>query len=380
MLTPESRKRDFPSLATMTYLNTAAEGIPPRCVGEALQEYWEHKLKGMKGRDNHFARLEQCREISAKMIGLAPSEVSFCSCSSEACNLLATALDVQPGDEIVVNDLEYPASVTPWLTATKPVTTRLWKARDGALRVDDLVPLLGKHTKLVAVSLVSFYNGYRLPWRAFADAVRANAPQAILSVDLTQALGRCEFDCRDADFLFSSTHKWTLGLHGGCIVGVPQKSADRLSTRAGGWYNIANAFDPDRFERAVRKQGAASFAVGMPSFGPIYALNASLRYLDEIGLDRIAKHADPLIERAHSGLSQLGVKPMAPLSGSSILAFRHPDSARIHAALENAGIHVMHQVGRIRVSLHGYNTAADVERLLEVLRTALAAVLTFGGH
>src|ERR1051326_1560604 len=86
MLTTEARTREFPSLKGMTYLNTAAEGIPPRCVGEALREYSQHKLKGMRGRDDHFARLEQCREIAAKKIHLKPSEVSFCSCSSEACN------------------------------------------------------------------------------------------------------------------------------------------------------------------------------------------------------------------------------------------------------------------------------------------------------
>src|ERR1043166_8021011 len=104
MLTEESRPRDFPGLARMTYLNPAAEGISPSCVGESLEEYWQHRLKGMKGRDDHFARLEQCREIAAKMIHLTPSEVSFCSCSSEACNLLASALHLKPGDEVVVND------------------------------------------------------------------------------------------------------------------------------------------------------------------------------------------------------------------------------------------------------------------------------------
>ena len=45
MLTIESRSHDFPALATMAYLNTAAESIPPLCVGEALQEYWRDKLQ-----------------------------------------------------------------------------------------------------------------------------------------------------------------------------------------------------------------------------------------------------------------------------------------------------------------------------------------------
>jgi selenocysteine lyase/cysteine desulfurase len=48
--------------------------------------------------------VEECREIAARMIGLQTNEVSFCSCSSEAYNLLASALDLKPGDEVLVTD------------------------------------------------------------------------------------------------------------------------------------------------------------------------------------------------------------------------------------------------------------------------------------
>ena len=85
-------------------------------------------------------------------------------------------------------------------------------------------------------------------------------------MDLTQALGRIELDCAGADILISSTHKWTLGIHGGGIIGIPAASASRLTTHAGGWLHLQNAFDADRFERAVPKTGAASFSVGMPNF------------------------------------------------------------------------------------------------------------------
>ena len=64
-----------------------------------------------------------------------------------------------------------------------------------------------------------------------------------------------------------------------------------LTTRAGGWLHLQNAFDTDRFERAVTKTGAASFSVGMPNFVALYALNASLRYLEQVGIATIARHA-----------------------------------------------------------------------------------------
>ncbi len=374
MLTESKRLDDFPTLSGITYLNTAAESIPPRCTGEAIDAYWHDKLRGMNGRDGHFAQVEACREVSARMLHLQTSEVSFCSCSSEAYNLLASALQLSGADEVVVTDLDFPAGVTPWLRAADAPTLRLWKAVGGVLESSDLAPLLNERTKLVQVSLVSFYNGHRIDWKPFHDSVRRLAPNAILSVDLTQALGRVVLNCDGADILISSTHKWTLGIHGGCIIGIPTAGASRLTTHAGGWLHLQNAFDADRFNRAITKSGAASFSVGMPNFVSLYALNASLRYLERIGVANIAAHADPLVAEAEAGLLSLGVKPLCPWDGSGILAFQHPRSTELHAALERASVHVMHSAGRIRIAVHGYNTQEDIHHVLRVLATLLEKV------
>jgi len=357
-------------MSGMTYLNTAAESIPPLCAGEAIEAYWRDKLRGMKGRDGHFAQVEACREVSARLLGLQPSEVSFCSCSSEAYNLLASALQLKAGDEVVVSDLDFPAGVTPWLRAADAPAVRVWKAVEGALEMEPLQRLLNERTKLVQVSLVSFYNGHRIDWRPFRDTVRRLAPNAVISVDLTQALGRVELDCDGADIVISSTHKWTLGIHGGCIVGVPEAGAARLTTRAGGWLHLRNAFDADRFENAQPKPGAPSFSVGMPNFVALYALNASLRYLEGVGIARISAHADPLVAEAETRLRELGLKPMCAwrrANPSGILAFRHLRSVEIHAALERENVHVMHNAGRIRIAVHGYNTQGDIHHFLEAL-------------
>jgi selenocysteine lyase/cysteine desulfurase len=370
MLTESTRLYDFPSLTGRTYLNTAAESIPPRCVGEAIEAYWQDKQRGMNGRDAHFAQVEACREVSARMLGLQAADVSFCSCSSEAYNLLASALDLRGADEVIVTDLDFPAGATPWLAAVETPKVHLWKSRDGVLTIDDLAPLLGERTKLVQISLVSFYNGHRIAWQQFHDTVRRLAPQAAISVDITQALGRVVLDCAGADILISSTHKWTLGIHGGCIIGIPARSAGKLTTHAGGWFHLQNAFDADRFERAVAKPGAASFSVGMPNFVALYALNASLRYLETIGVANIARYADPLAAEVEAGLRELGLQPLCawqPNNATGIVAFRHPRGAEIHAALERENVHVMHNAGRLRISVHGYNTSEDIRKVLRVL-------------
>ncbi len=376
MLTDETRHRDFPALANMAYLNTAAESIPPVSVHEALAQYARDKGLGMRGRVPHNETMEACREVAARMVGLQTEEVSFCSCSSEAYNLLANALHLGTDDEVVITDLDFPAGATPWLNAAEPPQTRLWQARDGALDTNDLSALLNERTRLVQVSLVSFYNGHRLDWSPFIETVRTHAPQAIVAVDVTQAFGRVELDCTDFDILISSTHKWTLGVHGGCVVGIPEnrENGRDLTTHAGGWYHLQNAFESDRFERTVRKPGAASFSVGMPNYAAIYALNAALRYLEQIGVANITTHADPLVSQLETGLRELNLTPMAAQrdgNASGILAIRHDRADAIHATLEAAEVHVMNHAGRLRMALHGYNTAADVEKFLSVLKGAL---------
>jgi cysteine desulfurase/selenocysteine lyase len=373
MLTPESRAADFPSLTGMTYLNTAAEGIPPLAVREALTQYFADKQLGMDGRDRHFAWWEAAKGLVAEAFGLSTGEVTLCSCSSEAYNLAAMALRLQPGDEVVINDLDFPAGATPWLQADCPATARLWRSRSGALDTADLAALLGPRTRLVAVSLVSFFNGFRLNLNDVAEVVRRHSP-ALLAVDVTQALGRVPLELAAADLIVSSTHKWILASHGGGLVGVPAARAADWTVPAGGWYNLHDAFGPERFERAVSKPGAAGFTVGMPNFPAVYAIRAALDYLRGVGVTRIEAAARPLVLACLEGLSNLPVELISPRDPdhlAGILAFRHPDVERIHERLRADNIHVMHHAGRIRVALHGYNTLDDVERLLTGLRAQL---------
>ena len=118
----------------------------------------------MDGRKLHEAQWHAARQQVARAFGLSPDEIGICSCSSEAFNLAALALRLRDGDEVVINDLDFPAGATPWLVPGCPATVRLCGDRaTDALRSEDLVPLLGPRTRLVSTSLVSFYNGFRLP-------------------------------------------------------------------------------------------------------------------------------------------------------------------------------------------------------------------------
>ena len=373
MLTAAQRNLDFPSLHGISYLNSAAEGIPPVAVGDALLQYFRDKQTGMDGRAAHFAQWDAAKARVAEFYGLTPSEVSICSCSSEAYNLEAMALRLKAGDEVIINDLDFPAGATPWLQRDCPAIVRIWRSRDWALNVKDLIPLLSAKTRLVSTSLVSFFNGFRISVPEVAAAVRAHSP-ALLAVDVTQALGRIALNLSDADLIISSTHKWILASHGGGLVGVPTHRADAWTVPAGGWFNLQDAFGASRFEAAVSQTGAASFTVGMPNFPAVYAIRAGLDYVSGIGVSAIAAAADPLVEACLEGLARLPVELITPRrkdNVAGIIAFRHPQAEQIHQALLKSGIHTMYHAGRIRIALHGYNTMDDVLRLLTGLRVAI---------
>lgn len=373
MLTVASRERDFPSLRGRTYLNTAAEGIPPRVVLEALAQYGRDKRLGMDGRPLHEAQWNTVRALAGSAFGLTPDEVGICSCSSEAFNLAALALRLRDGDEIVVNDLDFPAGITPWLAPNCPATVRVWRSHSGALRTEDLIPLLGPRTRLVTASLVSFYNGFRLPLDETLAEVRKHSP-AMVALDVTQALGRIPLTLEGVDWIVSSTHKWILASHGGGLVGVPKARAEEWTAPAGGWFNLDDAFGADRFERVRIKPGAGSFHVGMPNYPAVYAIRAALEYIEGVGVAAIDAYARPLVETCFDGLRQLNLNlltPDAPGARAGIIAFRHPQAARIHERLHAEAIHVMHHAGRLRIAIHGYNTADDIERLLVALRNIM---------
>ena len=373
MLSSESRNRDFSSLAERVYLNTAAEGIPPPSVVESLAQYSRDKQLGMDGRKLHQEQWDAAKALIGEFYGLSADEIGICSCSSEAYNLAAMALRLKSGDEVVINDLDFPAGATPWLQKDSLASAKIWRSKQGALRTEDLIPLLGSKTRLVTVSLVSFFNGFMINLAEVVAAVREHSP-ALLAVDVTQALGRVSLDLSGADLIVSSTHKWILSTHGGGLVGVPKSREREWTVPAGGWFNLEDAFGANRFERAISKPGAASFTVGMPNYPAVYATRAALDYIKGVGVDAIDRAARPLVLACLDELKKLPIElltPPEPEHIAGILAFRHPSAERIHAHLHSQNIHVMSHAGRIRIAIHGYNTLDDVECLLKALREAL---------
>lgn len=373
MLTEQSRLADFPSLANRVYLNTAAEGIPPKAVLDSLVQYGQDKLLGMDGRLLHQEQWRQAREKVARFMGFRAEDIAICSCSSEAYNLALLALRLNDGDEVIINDLDFPAGSTPWLSNTSKATVKVWRHKDGVLDPKDLAELLTPQTRLVNTSLVSYYNGFAIDVDEISQVVRKHS-NALFAVDVTQAFARSPLHLKNVDLVVSSTHKWLLGPHGGGLIAVSPERASELTVPAGGWFNLENAFDESRFNSLQTKVGAGSFMVGMPNYAAIYAINAALGYIENIGVAKINDHANRLTELVREAIADLPVEllgPKKPARPSGIVSFKHPEFERINSVLHAENIHVMAHAGRMRVAVHGYNTTSEVHQMVERLKGAI---------
>jgi selenocysteine lyase/cysteine desulfurase len=253
------------------------------------------------------------------------------------------------------------------------VQLRVLPSTAGELKLEQFEEAIGRATRLVSVSHVSYKTGGRLPFLKELGRLTHSAG-AVFAVDATQALGRVPVPLENVDYLVASSYKWLLGTHGLGVTYLSPGFRDRLAPATAGWYSARSIFTPDRFEHFEYKAGAARLEPGMPNFPALYAFRHSLEYLVQIGTTALDAALAPLVERLREGVAAMGFElltPPGPACASGIVAFKHPNAEAIGAALEQAGVIVWAGDGRVRASVHLYNDADDIERLLGALRSLL---------
>jgi cysteine desulfurase / selenocysteine lyase len=368
-------KERFERATQVVYLDTSAEGLPvPQCE-EAFRDYFRAKSRGTPGRREFHAVEAETIELAAELLGTAPANVALLSSATEALNVLAMSIDWKPRDRVIVSDLEFPTNVLPWLRLKQMgVEVVVVKSDRGLLRWEQFAELISPRTRLVSLSLVSYKTGAYLPFVSKLSA-EARRVGAILSIDATQALGRCPLSLEGVDYLLSSSFKWLLGPHGLGIVYVSPEFRKKLNPASIGWYSVKNVFSEDRFENYELKAGAGCLSPGMPNFPSIYGLRQSLRFLLQVGVANIHQELKPLVEQLRQGITGLGLDaltPPEPEYASGIVSFAHPKPESVGSALEEKGIIVWAGDGRVRASVHLYNDASDIQKFLQVLKTEVA--------
>lgn len=372
-LVPQS---DFLGLDGVTHLYTAAECPMLAAGAAALQEYAVQKSRAEAGRAHHLAVTHACKEALGRLLGVAPESIAFVASASAGINQVCGAIDFRQGENVVVNDLEFPSVTLPWLRLKRRgVEVRVVHHRQWEIPTEALLEAVDRRTRLLALSHVSYVSGLRHDVPAIAEGLRrTTGGRALLLLDATQSLGVLPVPAEAADFVVSSTYKWLLGTHGLGVLYWNRARQPEFEPAAIGWYSVENLFAPDRYERYTLKSDAGRFETGYVSFPAIYVLSRAVPYLLQAGLERIAEHALALGERLIDELCRCGLEVMTPRDparrGASI-SVAHQRAAELGPALARQNIHVWAGDGRVRASTHLFNDERDVVHYVEALDALL---------
>jgi cysteine desulfurase/selenocysteine lyase len=312
------------------------------------------------------------------MMNAQPDQIAFTASTGDGMMMIAQGLPWQEGDSIITAEGEFPSNIYPWLNLqAQGVQVHIAEARDHRVPPEAIYERIDEHTRLVSLSLVQFSTGYRSD---IAAIVRYCHERGILcGVDAMQALGALDIDVRalEVDFLASAAHKWLLGTQTTGILYVADGLLSRLHLPRRSWCSVAEPFDFFNYEQPL-KTGAARFEHSSPNSTAIIGLDASLGLFEALdgGMQAVEARILGLTQHAITGLERLGypvVSPQGPGERSGIVCFtphpQHPDktSQQIVDDLTARNIAAAARGSAIRISPHFYNTAEEIDTLLNVL-------------
>jgi cysteine desulfurase/selenocysteine lyase len=394
-------RRDFPILGKtmhgkpLAYLDSASSAQKPRAVTEAMTHLFEHHYanvhRGVYQLSATSTRLyAEAREAVARLLGAGTAEeVIFTRNTTESINLVAASWgrrNLQPGDEVVLTEMEHHSNIVPWqlICEERGARIRVAPVDDrGALRMEELERLVGGSTKLVAIAHVSNVLGTINPVRAVSEI--AHRCGALVLVDGAQAAPRLPVDLQqlDCDFYACSGHK----LYGPNGVGVLWGRAELLDAMPpflGGGGMIESV----TFEKTTYAPVPERFEAGTPDVGCAVGLRAAIEYVEALGLGDIARHEDALLGYATTlledipGLRLIGTAPEKTGVLSFVVDGIHPHDIGTVLDREGVAIRVGHHCAQplmnrfgvpatARASLGLYNDRGDVDRLAAGIRSAL---------
>ena len=366
-------RQEFPVVHRCTYLNHAAVGTLPRRAREAVQAYVadfnEHAA-------SHYpeweAAIETARSRAARLINAAPEQIAFVKNTTEGLCFAANGIDWRPGDNVVLNDLEFPSNVYPWLNLARlGVETRMVASVDGRLPVGSIHERIDSRTRAVSISHVEYGNGFRNDIAAIGAVCRERG--VVFVVDAIQSLGQTPVDVAEMgiDILTADGHKWLLSPEGIGIFYCAPHMTDRLELYEVGWNSVADAGNYDSYDPTPAPT-ARRFECGSHNTMGIHALGASLDLLLEVGIETVQGRLRLLTDRLVAALHGAGYRVLSPrgeAEWSGIVTFDSPvhGTEDLHRTLRSHRIIGARRGGGIRISPHFYNTEEEVLRVVEAL-------------
>src|SRR4051794_34458501 len=349
----------------------------PRSAAGIARAAVEAKLDPRRIPEASFFEIPQrLRRQLARLVHADPSEVVLGNSTSYGLDLLAHGLALQQGDEVLLAEGDFPATVYPWLPLERRgVLLRRLPAPSGAPEPDDLRSVLTKRTKVVCTSWVFSLTGRTADVRALVDVCREHGDITFV-LNGSQAVGARPTDVRDlgVDALVSCGFKWLCGPYATGFAWLSSELLESIQYEQGYW--LAQIDDisrpPDHY--ALRTDlGAAAYDVFCTANLSTYpAWERAVSLLLDAGLDEVERHDQSLVQRLIDGLPA-GWRLRSPADGASrsSLVFVASDGgdrvAEAMQILDAAGVDAGERAGMIRLSPHVHNTEADIGRALDAL-------------
>ncbi|MDY6966501.1 MAG: cysteine desulfurase [Halobacteriota archaeon] len=383
-------REDYPILSEgIIYMDSAATSLTPEPVINSILDYYR-KYNSNVGRGVYrlsqvaTQRYDEAHEKVAGFINARSNEIIFTKNTTEGINIIASGLDWKRGDIVVTSVMEHHSNYMPFMRL-KDVGVDLEVIKpdqDGVLNLTDFERVIGRRTKLVALTHASNVLGSISPIREIAKICREN--DAMLLVDGAQSVPHMPIDVKelDCDFLSFSGHKM-LGPTGTGVLFIKESLFEDVEPLFLGGGTITDV----SLENYTLTDGYERFEGGTPNIAGVIGLGKAVDYLKEVGMEEVREHEVVLTKRLIEGLSDIDnldiYGPLEPKKRVGTVSFNikginSHDVALILDEMSDIMVRSGHHCcmplikelgldGSVRASLYLYNTEDEVEKLLETV-------------
>jgi selenocysteine lyase/cysteine desulfurase len=361
------------------YLDSGTMHPIPLGARDAVRAYLDQRATT----DGHYptdAVETRVKASFAKLINATPEEIAFVQSTTAGEQLVIDALGFpRAGGRIVTDTLHFFGSFYLYQELAKQGVDVAWvKPVDNRISVEAMEKAITPGTRLVALSLVSTYNGFEHDLKRVCEI--AHARGALVYADIIHAAGTIPIDVRatNVDFAATASYKWLMGDFGLGFLYARADLHDRLKRTRYGYYQLAKfaphvyPFDPPGetiADVAPRPDMEGLFAGGTHSHTVVAQLDWSLDYILKLGVDRIAAHRQPLMARLCKGLAERGYTIVTPAGSRTPLLTCALEGAysKLSDPLKAAKVQITLSRNRFRVCPSVFNDHDDIERLLAAL-------------
>lgn len=366
-------RSQLPVTESWIYLNHAAVAPLCRPSARAMRRLVKDvEENGMVNYEEWNRLYFRARRSAATLIGSRPDEIAFLKNTTDGILTVANGLHWRSGDNVVLGNREFPANVYPWLNLrNRGVEIRWVEEREGRLSLADFSAAIDEDTRVLSVSSVEFFSGFRNDLVALSDLCQQR--DIFFVVDAIQSLGVLPIDVAELgiDALAADGHKWLLAPEGCALFYCSRRALSKLKVSALGWSGVETAYDFLNYDETLYPD-SRRFETGTHNTAGIAGLKGSIDFLLEQGIPDIEQRVLGLTDRLCEGLTTRGfqlLSPRGPGEKSGIVTFSHPDvgvEALSHRLRQERIVSAV-RGGQLRLSPHFYNTDEEIDRTLEVL-------------